>query len=104
MKDFLKAEKGWKADDKQHQEVVFNYNLKNYPHILVRVYSGIKADDQQSRGCGKDAIRVCAVNLATDRGFIKTSRVYRVNGWQANLKNRVCDVINQAEKRIRENK
>ena len=100
MTDFLRAEKGWKLNDSQHREVVFDYNIKSKPFLLVRVYSGILRDSRASRGCGQDAIRVCVVNLALDKGWIKASRVYRVQGWQKNLQARIMDVITKAKERI----
>lgn len=100
MRDFLRSDKGWteSQSDGNTKEAVFNYNLKNHPFILVRVYTGIK--DGQSRDVGRDAIRVCAVNLQTDRGWIKSKRVHRVNGWQLNLKNRICQVIKDSNDRF----
>lgn len=103
MREFLKESKGWKLNDTQHREIVFDYNIKAAKHILVRVYSGITKESGQSRKVGKDAIRVCAVDLAKSKGFIKSARVYRVEGWRDNLKNRVIEVIQNAEKRLREN-
>jgi hypothetical protein len=99
MRGFLKPDKGWKENGQQHKEFVFDYNLAKYPFILIRVYSGI-VQSGESRGCGRDAIRICAVNLKTNRGWIKASRVYRVMGWQKNLKERVLEVIEQAKKRM----
>jgi predicted protein tyrosine phosphatase len=100
MRDFLKPDKGWKLNNTQHKEVVFDFNIPSKPFLLVRVYSGIKSDTQISRGCGKDAIRVCAVNLARNKGWIKAKRVHRVEGWKENLKNRVLLVIDEAKKRL----
>jgi hypothetical protein len=102
MESFLRADKGWKENREQHKEVVFDFNIPSAPFLLVRVYSGIRADTQISRECGKDAIRVCAVNLARNKGWIKASRVYRVEGWQENLKKRVLLVIDEAKGRLKD--
>jgi len=101
MRELLRSEKGWKEGaTKNSKEVVFSHNLKRYPFILLRVYSGIV--NGESRGVGRDAIRVCAVNVKTDRGFIKAKRVHRVEGWRNNLEKRVIQVITESHKRIEE--
>lgn len=99
MRDFLKIEKGW-IETVQNREIVFDFSLTATPFIVVKVYTGIRQGDGQSRGCGKDAIRVCAVNTNTNAGWIKSARVYRVEGWRENLKERVTQVIADAKKRI----
>lgn len=99
MRDFLKIEKGW-VERVQNQEIVFDRPLNKYPFIVVKVYTGIRKGDGQSRGCGQDAIRVCAVNINTNAGWIKSARVYRVEGWRDNLKERVLEVIQQAKERV----
>ena len=99
MQEFFDPNKGW-SQGTQGKEVVFNYPIKSKPHLLIRIYTGIRIDTEQSRDVGKDAIRVCAVNLATNRGWIKASRVYRVEGWRANLKTRVLQVIDEAKNRL----
>lgn len=104
MREFLKPDKGWKEtqSDGNVKETVFQFPLKRCPSILVRVYSGIKTDSGESRGCGKDAIRVCAVRFQNGKGagWIKTKRVHRVAGWQKNLKNRVVQVITESNERL----
>lgn len=99
MRDFLKIEKGWN-ESVQGKEVVFSYNLKSFPFIVIKVYSGIKMETGISRGCGQDAIRVCAVNTKTNQGWISTARVYRVEGWMENLHKRVLDCIDAAKIRL----
>lgn len=100
MQGFLKKEKGW-TQDVQHREVVFNYKLINFPFILIRVYTGIDAGSGNSRGNGNDAIRVCAVNLNNNSGWVKAERVHRVMGWKKNLKARVEKVMSMAKGRLR---
>lgn len=102
MRDALKLEKGW-AEDSQHNEIVFNYTLKHFPVIQIKVYTGIRKDTGVSRSCGDDAIRVCAVNIQTHQGWIKSARVYRVEGWRKNLEQRVLKVIEQAKARAHDN-
>jgi hypothetical protein len=99
MSGFLRPEKGWKPEQ-QGNELVFSYHLVAHPFILIKVYSGMRTDTQESRGVGKDAIRVCAINTRTGQGWIKTKRVHRVEGWKANLKARVTKVIEQSKARL----
>jgi len=99
MKTLLLAEKGWSlvAND-QSREYIFSFPLSNSPNIQVRVCSGITANGH-SRGCGKDAIRVFAVNTATDKGYISTKRVYRLDTWEKNLKAAVTNCFLAAKAR-----
>lgn len=100
MRGFLKPENNW-VETIEGNEIVFCHTLKHYPSIQLKVFSGIKSDNQISRECGKDAIRVCATRNEGIKvfGWIKSNRVYRVQGWQKNLKERVISVINESEKR-----
>ena len=62
----LKSDKGWTKDVQAgSNEYVFSYSLMNTPHIVIKVYSSISANDNVSRGCGGDAIRVRAINTRT---------------------------------------
>lgn len=99
MRSFLQPVKGW-METISGNEIVFTYNLKSFPFIQIKIFSGIKSSDQTSRDCGKDAIRVCAVNVKQNKGWIKVSRVYRIEGWKANLQNRVMEVIRLSKERI----
>jgi hypothetical protein len=101
MREFLRSDKGWR-EEIQSKEVVFTFPLKKYPFIAIKVYSGIACDSQVSRAVGRDAIRVCAVNLNRNIGWIKAARVYRVMGWKNNLKERVLQVIQQSHGRIKQ--
>lgn len=102
MRGLLDSSKGWKESESEGRvkESVFHYNLKRHPHILVKIYTGIKKESGASRSVGKDAIRVCAVNLATDRGWIKAKRVHRTQNWRDNLKGRIIQVISESNKRF----
>jgi hypothetical protein len=89
-------EKNWVKEFSGHaMEVVYVKRLLTKPNVVVKVYSSIHKNDGISRACGKDAIRVCAVNTKTDRGVIKSNRINRVPGWELRLKNKVTDVWNQ---------
>lgn len=96
----LKAEKGWSAVDlPKVEEHVFDWTVAPY-EAVVRVYSSVRKDTGVSRSCGKDAIRVCAVDLATDKGLVKTTRIHRTPGWNGRLKERVMQVLQTAKKRL----
>ena len=92
----FKSEKNWvKELSGMAKEVVYTKNLKSKPWIQIRIYSTIHKNDGVSRGCGKDAIRVCAINTNTNRGILKGKRINRVPGWDTRLKTRVEDFWTQ---------
>ena len=66
MRDFLKAEKGWKEVDLPNvHEYVFDFIVR-HSTCVVRVYTSINKHIGFSRSRGSDAIRVCAVSISTD--------------------------------------
>jgi hypothetical protein len=93
MDNIFKAEKKW---NKEYyglsSEIVYTKIIGKKPWIQVKVYSSIKKNSGLSAGIGQDAIRVCAVNLKTDRGLIKTNRINRVPNWDKRLVAKVEDV------------
>lgn len=92
----FRSDRNWNKEFSGHaMEVVYTKRLKRKPDIIVKVYSSIHKNDGISRGVGKDAIRVCAVNTATNRGVIKSNRINRVPGWESRLTKRVSDIWNQ---------
>lgn len=99
MKSVLRSDKGWelKTEDRS-REYFFSFPLSSSPHIQIRVASGITANGH-SRGCGKDAIRVFAVNTETNKGYISTKRIYRLPTWEKNLKAAVMNCFEQAKAR-----
>ena len=76
MKELLKTEKGWKTE-LAGKEIVFCFNLNSHKEIQVKVFSSITDKEWIGRDIGKDAIRVCAVNVARNCGWVKVARVYR---------------------------
>ena len=100
----LTPEKGWVLNSQGHEHV-FLFRLKHTrPLLLIKVYSGVSTNSQQGRGCGKDAIRVCAVKTNTPDteegiGYVKAERVYRTKNWRDNLKERVLCTIDEAKNR-----
>ena len=101
VQDVLKADKGWKINEAlSGNEYTFDFALTTAPHIVVRVYSTLRKTNEACRGCGADAIRVFAVNTMTNKGWISTRKVLRVEGWRNNLKNAVMDIFSQAKDRL----
>lgn len=88
-------ERNWVKEYSGHaKEIIYTKRFITKPNVIVKVYSSIHKNDGVSRGCGKDAIRVCAVNTKTDRGVVKSNRINRVPGWDVRLKAKVTDVWN----------
>ena len=100
IREVLTAEKGWNLDmlEAGTKEYVFQFPLSSSPHIVIRVCSGITFGGN-SRGCGKDAIRVYALDTRAGRGYIKTSRVYRIGTWKKNLVKAVTNCFQDAKAR-----
>ena len=100
MKDHLKASKGWilKESPKSH-EYYFAFPIRLNPDIEVHVQSTITRSGV-SRGRGKDAIRVYAVDVKNERGYIRTRKVLRVQNWRDNLEDAIMDIFTQAWDRV----
>jgi hypothetical protein len=110
MVQVLDPAKGWvnataelqtgKFPPKEH---VIQYEIPKFPGVVVRVYTSIHVDTAKGKGCGKDAIRVCAVDTLAKGGagvgLVKVSRVHRVEGWRTNLKARCITVLKETYKR-----
>jgi Na+-translocating ferredoxin:NAD+ oxidoreductase RnfG subunit len=91
--ELLQSSKGW-VKEVNGKEYVYGYRTTKNPNVVVYVYSTI-TNDGLGRKCGGDAIRVCAVNTTTQKGIIKSSRIYRTPGWDDRTKAKVLDVIKQ---------
>lgn len=81
------------------KEYVFEYKLPE-SNVVVKVYTSIHRDTGDARKCGGDAIRVCAVDIIKKIGWIKTTRVFRVEGWRKNLGTAINSTIDQSYSRI----
>lgn len=103
MREIFDPVKGWVEPDLENvREFVFDWPVKcrgEDTGCVVRVYTSISKYGEHSRGCGRDAIRVCGVNLRTDKGVKRTPRVYRTAGWQDRVKSRVIDVMENIRSR-----
>lgn len=100
MLEVLAPSKGWKNVTADLQggkfapkEHVFDWAVARFPGIVLRVYSSIHTDTAAAKGCGKDAIRVCAVDTVSKTGLVKVARVHRVEGWRDNLRTRTLAVL-----------
>jgi hypothetical protein len=93
MDAIFKPEKNWvKEYSGFHKEVVYSKIPKIKPWLQIRVYSSLNKNSGLSAKCGADAIRVCVINIETNKGVIKSRRINRVTGWDARLVNRVEEV------------
>ena len=96
--------KGW-TRIVQGYEYAYDYELPNFPGVIIRVYSSIGVGGEIGRRKGRDAIRVIAVDFRKGtgnnaRGLVKSLHVKRVEGWRDNLKKRVVEVQKTAIKRL----
>ena len=101
MRRFLRLSMGWhEVQPAGSKEFVFDWTVNQEPTIVLRVYTSIQLSTGLTRAVGSDAIRVCAVDLTNDRGYIKSTRVHRVEGWKDNLQARCKTVLDEARKRL----
>jgi hypothetical protein len=69
-------------------------------NAVLKVYTGINKENNNSRKKGDDAIRVCVVeDGGHGRGVAKTAHVKRVDGWKANLVARIVEVLGEMKRR-----
>jgi hypothetical protein len=102
MREILKPEDGWNDSGMdQVREIVLDQSVPEKPEIIIRVYTSIHKISQMSRSIGSDAIRVCAVDLKNRRGYIKSRKVLRVNGWRMNLLTAIGTITKQVQERIK---
>ena len=100
IENVLRADKGWSVVvEPGTREIVFEFPLTTSPHIVIRVCSGIMPISNNSRGCGKDAIRIFAINKHTGKGWISTKRINRIGTWEKNLRKAITNCFNEAKNR-----
>jgi hypothetical protein len=86
VRDFLKADKGWKEVKLPGvREHVFDWEPKRWPGCVIRVYTSISVDHSFARRKGSDAFRVCAVDIVSSKGLLKSQRVNRTTSWRTRL-------------------
>jgi hypothetical protein len=105
MRELLKAERGWvelKNNIESTKEYVFTRDLETLPGVQIKVYSSIPRHSERARGCGQDAIRVCAIRKVGDKwqGLVKSQRVHRTQNWHDNLMARIQTVFETAKQRV----
>jgi hypothetical protein len=83
------------------REYVYEKVVNEYPKIVVKVFTSISKSCDFGRSKGQDAIRVCAVDLTNKTGWIKTVRVFRVEGWCRNLTNAITKVTSESKNRLK---
>jgi DNA helicase-2/ATP-dependent DNA helicase PcrA len=66
-----------RATDVRGREEVYDLIVADASMTVVRVYSSIAVGRATARGCGEDAIRVVAVDVASNRGVFKGRRIHR---------------------------
>lgn len=99
IREVLTEDRGWfQVIEPNTKEFIFQFRLTTSPHIAIRVCSGITFNGK-SRGRGKDAIRVFAIDTKTSKGYIKTKRVYRIQTWKQNLRTAVMNCFEAAKER-----
>jgi len=98
FRDLFKIEKGWR-EKTVGNELVFIYPLKARPEIEVRVFSGVRASSQQSRDCGRDAVRTFAFNTTTNKPLTHSIKNYRTTNWSENIKESVNKIISELKAR-----
>lgn len=83
------------------KELCYEHPLRD--GVVIRCMTSVTATG--SRGKGKDAIRLFAVDTKRNKGYIATKRVYRTTNWQDNLKKCFVKVSGEAKTRLaRENR
>jgi hypothetical protein len=98
----LLPEKNWRLTDHHVGEYVYEMPLSTRPHIVIKVFTSVSKKTDNRRRKGKDAIRICAVDIKADRGVVKSVKVLRVPTWRNNLKSAILGVFNTASKRAKQ--
>jgi len=85
--ELLKASKGW-TKNISGKEYVYDYEMKRFPHIIIKVLTSIKTETTAARKVGKDAIRVFVIKKDGKgfKGYAKQVRVNRTKNWRENVK------------------
>ena len=99
LEEMKNALPSWEMTEQHCHEAIFESRLSKFPYVVIRVFSSISKDTERTRAIGTDAIRICAVNLDTKQGWIRTQKILRVQGWKANLKNAIDNIKKQAIQR-----
>jgi len=90
LEDFdalLQTEKGWERNI-SGKEYVYDYRMKRFPNIIIKVLTSIKTETSAARQKGQDAIRVFVIRQEGKgfKGYAKQIRVNRTTNWRDNVK------------------
>ena len=77
------------------KELIYAAPIKS-TRIVVAVFSTIVKSN--SRGCGKDAIRIVLLDPKVGKIIANATRVNRVEGWEDRMKERVYDLVKELPK------
>ena len=82
----LKTSLGWERNI-SGKEYVYDYQMKNFPNLIIKVLTSIKTETSAARKVGQDAIRVFVVQKVGDeyKGYAKSIRVNRTMNWRDNV-------------------
>lgn len=83
------------------REVIYAQSYDSNVNLIVKIYTSVSSGKMAARDLGEDAIRVTAVNAATNKGIYKGARVYRT-GSQAKVHARILERIQEAFNRCGE--
>jgi hypothetical protein len=78
-------------------EIAFDFAYTE--KAIIRVFTAIRNDSQESRTKGKDCIRVVSF-IVGGKGLVRSMRVLRVKGWHDNLKKAISTVAKLTKERI----
>ena len=100
LREVFKPEKGWEVPDmKNAKEFVFDYVLKKYPDVIVRVQTGVlKTGGMRPK---KKHMKVHSVDLNKKRGLIRSNYVKFGHGWENRLRRTVIRVLEMTKKRLK---
>lgn len=97
VEEVLSAERGWRKSAVKAGEYVYDWPVKRWPGVVIRVYTSVDKETDTSRGVGRDAIRVCVVDIPNSRGVLKARRVHRTLNWRTNLRKRVEGMLRHVD-------
>jgi hypothetical protein len=93
--DFFKK---WSRVQNDAQELVYDYPIRD--GVVVRCATSVHVVRGVSRKKGQDAIRIYAVDIKNNNGYIKSKRVNRTQNWRENIKKKYADILMEAKMRL----
>jgi hypothetical protein len=102
IREVLREDQGWFMPQMSAKELILDNYLTDYPYIVVRVFTSVMKETGLSTNDWTTVPRVFAFDLKSRRGWIKTRKVQRLDGWQNKLLMTCRDVWRIANRRARE--